>query len=93
MRDARDDQGALGEILALEEIEKVKPIDALLPLVSPMGSGYFSKLKARIGLRNVSANFLVWATCNDEDVLREWNRGVLWSRFASRWHCPCPPRR
>src|SRR5262249_17420309 len=44
---ARD--GELAEVVVLEEIEKVKPLDALLPLVSVMGSGYLAKMNKEGG--------------------------------------------
>lgn len=79
----------LPEILVIEEIEKQDP-DNLLTLISIMGSGYLAKLNARIGRRRELANMLIWAICNDEDVIRNFRGGVLWSRFAHRLHCPKP---
>lgn len=86
----RAEQRELAEIIVLEEIEKVKPLDALLPLVSIMGSGYLAKLNAVIGHKKEIANVLVFATCNDEGIIRNWRRGVLWSRFPKRLHCKRP---
>jgi hypothetical protein len=42
------EQGELADIVVFEELEKLQPLDNLLPLVSLMGSGYISKLNARI---------------------------------------------
>src|SRR6266542_908637 len=86
------EQGELAEIIVLEEIEKVQPLDALLPLVSIMGSGYLAKMNARIGNRGETTNVLVIATCNNEEVIREWRSGVLWSRFVHHLFCPRPGR-
>jgi hypothetical protein len=88
----RAEAGTLADIVFLEEIEKAKPLDNLLPLVSMMGSGYIAKLNARVGLRRQLANILVFATCNNEHVIRTWNDGVLWSRFAHQVHCSRPSR-
>jgi AAA domain (dynein-related subfamily) len=82
--------GRLASILVLEEIEKVRPLETLLPLISLMGSGYVAKLNARVGHQKQLAHCLVLATCNDERVLREWRGGVLWSRFVHKEHCPLP---
>ncbi len=86
------EMGKLADIVVLEEIEKVKPLDNLLPLVSLMGSGYVAKLNARVGRRKELANVLVLATCNNEHLVRTWNDGVLWSRFAHKLHCTRPGR-
>ncbi len=86
------EQAELAEIIVLEEIEKVQPLDALLPLVSIMGSGYLAKMNAHIGSRREIANVFVLATCNDESVIKNWRKGVLWSRFAHRLFCPRPSR-
>lgn len=81
--------GSLPEIIVLEEIEKQDPQN-LLALVSVMGSGYISKMNARIGLQKELANVLVWATCNDEQIIKSFRNGVLWSRFAHKLHCSRP---
>ncbi len=88
----RAELGNLAEVIVLEEIEKVRPLENLLPLVSLMGSGYVSKLNAVVGRRRQIANVLVLATCNDEKILRGFRSGVLWSRFALKLHCPRPSR-
>lgn len=88
----RAEHGELGDIVVFEEIEKLQPLDNLLPLVSLMGSGHVSKLNAHIGHRRQLANVLVWATCNDEGLIRRWRNGAIWSRFAKKLHCPRPSR-
>jgi hypothetical protein len=88
----RAEAADLANIIVLEELEKLQPLDNLLPLVSLMGSGYIAKLNARIGRRHELANVLVWATCNDEAVVRRWRNGAIWSRFAKKLHCPRPSR-
>jgi hypothetical protein len=85
------DDGILPEILCLEEIDKQDPAN-LLALTSVMGSGYFSKTNARIGHRRAITNLLVWASCNDEQTIRKFKNGFLWSRFAHKWHCVRPDR-
>jgi hypothetical protein len=49
-------------------------------------------LNAKIGREEAKTSLLVWATCNDEEVLRSFDRGSLWSRFAHRYYCPGPSR-
>src|SRR5262245_31260964 len=88
----RAEQDELADIIVLEELEKLQPLDNLLPLVSLMGSGYIAKLNARIGRRRELANVLVWATCNDEAIIRRWRNGAIWSRFAKKLHCARPSR-
>jgi hypothetical protein len=75
--------GDLADIVVLEEIEKAQPLDALLPLVSIMGSGYLAKMNARIGFNKQLTNILVLATCNNPELIENWRAGVLWSRFAT----------
>lgn len=87
----RAECGRLPDILVIEEIEK-QPLDNMLSLLSVMGSGYVSKLNARIGHAHQVANLMVWATCNDEEAIRNFRGGALWSRFAHRLHCPRPSR-
>jgi hypothetical protein len=86
------EQGELADIVVFEELEKQQPLDGLLPLVSVMGSGYIAKLNALVGHRKQLANILVFATCNDEGVIRSWRNGAIWSRFAKKLHCPRPSK-
>ncbi len=88
---SKAEDGELTEIIVLEEIEK-QPLDNLLTLVSLMGSGYIAKLNARIGFRKELAQVLVWATCNQEEIIQKFRNGVLWSRFANKLHCTRPSR-
>lgn len=85
------EQGDLPEILAIEEIEK-QPPDNLVPLISIMGSGYLAKLNARIGLRREVTPVVIWATCNNKKIIKEYREGVLWSRFTHKLHCSRPSR-
>lgn len=80
----------LPEIMVFEEIEKVDNKDNLKCLGSIMASGYMQRTNARIGNAQVRANFLVLATCNDEEGLKEFMRGYLWDRFANQLYCPLP---
>ncbi len=84
------DEGLLPDVLVLEEIEKQSP-DNLLCLLSVMGSGYVAKHNARVQMRR-QCNCLIWATCNDSFILRQFRAGALWSRFAHRWYCPRPSK-
>jgi hypothetical protein len=34
----------------------------------------------------------VWATCNDENFIRHWRGGAIWSRFSKVLHCSRPSR-
>ena len=79
----RAEAGELADIVVFEELEKLQPLDNLLPLVSVMGGGYVSKLNAHVGHRQL-ANILVWATCNDEVAHPAARRsGAIWSRFQN----------
>ena len=86
----RAEQGELADIVVFEELEKLQPLDNLLPLVSVMGNGYIAKLNAWVGHRKELANILVFATCNDEVVIRKWRNGAIWSRFTKKIHCARP---
>jgi hypothetical protein len=85
------DAGELPEILYLEEVEKFD-MNVLLPLGSLMdGRGVLTKLNARVN-RTARASILVWMTCNDEDFVKKWHRGYLWSRCTQKIEC-CRPTR
>lgn len=86
---ALGEEGNLPEFIVLEEIEKQTP-DNLLALISVMGSGYVSKLTAPRGRMRSIANVVIWATANDETVIQNFRRGVLWSRFTDKLHCARP---
>lgn len=83
--------GKLPEIVCVEEIEK-QNMDNLLTLLSVMGSGYIMKTNARIGRMKHLARCVVWATCNDKNLLRKFRDGALWSRFTHKLHCKRPSR-
>lgn len=80
----------LPEVLVIEEVEK-QPLDNMLTLLSVMGSGYVAKHNARVQDRQ-ECKCLVWATCNDPELLRTFRNGALWSRFSHRWHCARPTK-
>jgi hypothetical protein len=83
--------GSLPEILLLEEIEKFD-MNVLLPLGSMMdGRGVITKLNARVN-RRAKTNILVWMTCNNEDFVRKWNKGYIWSRCTHKIPCDRPTR-
>jgi hypothetical protein len=58
-----------------------------------MGSGEIARLNARIGNRRHPARFVLVGICNDEQALRDFRDGALWSRFGSnKLFCPRPSR-
>lgn len=83
--------GKLPEIVCVEEIEK-QNMDNLLTLLSVMGSGYIMKTNARIGRLKELAKCVIWATCNDKQLLRKFRDGALWSRFTHKLHCRRPSK-
>jgi hypothetical protein len=86
----RAEADLLPEILAFEEIEKVDNKDNLKCLGSVMASGYLQRTNAVVGNVQVPAKFLVLATCNDEQALKEFMRGYIWDRFVNQVECPLP---
>lgn len=81
----------LPELLVLEEIEKHKT-ENLLCLLSVMASGEVSRTNAPEGQRQERARVVIGATCNDEETLKRFHRGALWSRFTHKLYCPRPDR-
>jgi hypothetical protein len=86
----RVEQQALPEILVFEEMEKCENKDNLMCLGSVMASGYLMRTNAVQGRVQVPARFLVLATCNDEQLLKDFRRGYLWDRFTNQLECPLP---
>lgn len=84
--------GLLPEILWINELEKGSPDDFLCLLNIMDEQGKISRLNSKIGKQEGEAKILVWADCNDEEKLRNWNKGALWSRFNKRWPCVRPSR-
>lgn len=82
--------GSLPEVLVLDEVEKQDKKN-LSSFLSIMGSGIIARLNARIGNRRERASFVVIGICNDEQQLKVWNDGALWSRFGgNKLFCPRP---
>jgi len=79
----------LPEILVMEEIEKCDK-DNLLVLGSIMASGYIMRTNAIIGRKQEPARFLIMATCNDEQTIKEFRRGFIWDRFVNQIPCTLP---
>jgi hypothetical protein len=79
----------LPEILVMEEIEKCDK-DNLLVLGSIMASGYIMRTNAVIGRKQEPARFLIMATCNDEQAIKEFRRGFIWDRFVNQIPCTLP---
>jgi hypothetical protein len=87
----RAESGTLPEILALEEIEKYD-MNVLLPLGSVMdGRGVLTKVNAKVN-RKGTTKMLIWMTCNNDDYVRKWNKGFLWSRCTNEIPCIRPTR-
>lgn len=88
----RSEEGTLPEILCLEEVEKHQP-DNLLSLLSVMdGRGQLQRTNCRDGHVKAAARILIWATCNNEETLKNFHRGALWSRFTHKYECLRPTR-
>lgn len=84
--------GLLPEILAFDEIEKFN-MDNLQCLLAVMDEqGVISRTNAKIGRQTASAKVMIWATCNDIDKLKEFNKGALFSRFTKKFPCVRPSR-
>lgn len=85
----RAEMRQMPEFLVIEEIEK-QDMNNLLTLLSVMASGYVSKMNANVGRVKADARCVVWATCNDEQVLKKFQRGAIWSRFVHQLYCRRP---
>lgn len=82
--------GMLPEVICLEEIEKFQP-DRLLSLLAIMDQrAAISRMNARIGHQIAETPVIIWATCNDEDELKGFHKGALWSRFTHQVRCTRP---
>lgn len=78
-------------VLVMDEIEKQDPKN-LLGLLNVMGSGALTRLNARTGHIRVPVNFTVVGICNDEELLKQFAKGALYSRFTHKLYCPPPSR-
>lgn len=78
-------------VLVMDEIEKQDPKN-LLGLLNVMGSGALTRLNARTGHVRVPVNFTVVGICNDEELLKQFAKGALYSRFTHKLYCPPPSR-
>lgn len=87
----RIDDNNLPEILVLEEIEKYH-MENLLSLLSVMASGYIARMNATEGKVQKKCKCLIFATCNNEKALKNFQEGALWSRFTHRYYCPRPSK-
>lgn len=81
----------LPEVLVVDELEK-QPMDNLLGLNNVMASGVLTRCNANVGNLRVPARFLVVGLCNDEQALKNFRNGALWSRFAQKLGCVRPSR-
>lgn len=84
--------GMLPDIICFDEIEKfdMNNLQCLLALMDDQAK--ISRTNAKIGRMEAVAKVIVWATCNDIDKLREFNKGALFSRFTKRFPCIRPSR-
>jgi hypothetical protein len=90
LENAKD--GLLPEIICFDEIEKFN-MDNLQCLLAIMDEqARISRTNARIGKVEATAKVIVWATCNDVQKLKDFNRGALFSRFNKRYQCVRPSR-
>lgn len=80
----------LSPILVFEEIDK-HDMSKLLSLLSVMDArATLTRLNARVGHIEAKIDSLIWATCNNDSIVQEWQRGALWSRFSHRLYCQRP---
>ena len=87
--------GLLPEFVYIEEIEKqMKRVPAVFNcLLSIMDSrGTISRTNARVGSITRATPVTVWATSNDEDFIKHYDSGAIWSRFQRRIRCEAPSR-
>lgn len=54
--------------------------------------GQMQRTNANVGHVKASTPMLVWATCNDQDLLKAFKNGALWSRFTHQHECLRPTR-
>src|SRR5262245_59060994 len=83
--------GGVPDGLVMDELEK-QDSDNLRGLLSIMGSGLLTKLNARTSNVRRKVRFLVVGICNDEEKLKNFDRGALWSRFAHKLPCVRPSK-
>lgn len=84
--------GLLPEVICFDEIEKfnMENLNCLLGIMDDQAK--ISRTNAKIGKVEASAKVIIWATCNDLDKLKEFNKGALFSRFVKRFACVRPSR-
>lgn len=84
--------GMLPEIICFDEIEKfnMENLNCLLGVMDDQAK--ISRTNAKIGKVEASTKVIIWATCNDLDKLKEFNKGALFSRFVKRFPCVRPSR-
>lgn len=85
------EQKALPHVVVIDEIEK-QPLDNLLCMNTIMSEGIITKLNANVGHRREDAALTVVGICNDEDKLRSFQNGHLWSRFTHKVRCVRPSK-
>ncbi len=88
----RAKMGVLQEVLWFDELEKGKPEDFHCLLNIMDGTGEIARLNSKIGKQSASAKILVWGVCNNEQKIRSWESGALWSRFNKKYPCVRPSR-
>lgn len=82
----------LPKFLVLEELEKHQP-DNLLCLLSVMDNrASLSRTNAIVGQVVAEAKMVIWGTCNNDDLLKNFHKGALWSRFQHRFVCRRPSK-
>jgi len=80
-------------IIFLEELEKVAETELrwLLGVMDNVAPS-LRRTNYRVGNQQRETKILVYATCNNIDLLRSLMSGALYSRFMNRIYCPPPSR-
>lgn len=87
--------GTLKPILLLEEIEKCHPENVACLIQVMDARGKIQRVNAntvRDGDGTAECKIIVWGTCNDEDELKKFHKGAIWSRFSNKMDCERPDR-
>lgn len=87
----RSQEKTLPPFILIEEIEKVTNPDNINCLLQVMDTrGMIQRTNARVGDVYEECKVVVWATCNDSNLLRGFADGAIWSRFNMRLICKRP---
>lgn len=88
--------GTLKPILVMEEIEKCHPENVSCLIQVMDGRGRIQRVNAhtvRDGDSDaISSPIIIWGTCNNENVLKNFFDKAIWSRFSNKLDCDRPDR-